>query len=327
MNRTQTTQRDRTRRGLLTRTLLAAGATLPLLGATLPALAAQPMTRESAVEAAASLEMNVTKLLGEGTGDKQVVTLSPVTEAERTFTTRQSIEMEIMLGTMAMPKQVTPATLTTMRTQVTEIKEDGSFHSKITVTAASTEATPGTNPMVTKSLDAGLADMVGGTMTMHMLPSGRMAENTVEGDAEMAQQMRDLLPTSAVELPSEAIAPGAKWQRKFTMEQGGMVLTVVGTSKLKSVSDDSIEVESSYAMLVDAQNLEGDMVPPGADVTVMAGFGTGTGTMVIDRRTGAPISGASKSNMSISLSMDMGGMAQQLTQIVKTDMSYSSPKG
>ena len=306
----------------------------------------EPTSTYDVRKLARTMTIDKVVILDHGSEATNVLALTPLENAESVFRTHQSVTMSMSLGGMAMPAQEVPDSITVIHNRVDKILPDGSFQLTATVRSAAVDPDAGTDPAATRALNKRLSGMVGATETFRMQLDGTILEHPeaagggddTSDDAEMGEdrgasrreQVRAELNTQMMsdllQLPSEPIGTGAVWRRKFVMELNGLTAIAIATGTLVDADETSLEIEHNAVMMIVSQMLDGNLTPPGSMVTVTEGFGTSRGRVIIDRRTGCPLSGSMTTTFDAALMMSVRDISQNMEQRMTVVMEYSTPE-
>jgi len=228
-----------------------------------------------------------------------------------------SIGINANVGGMAIPMNL-PSLKMTADLGVTGVAPNGDTSytlafSGVTVDAAGGEA----NPMMATALQGMQSAITGikGTSTISNRGLVKSAKIDAANSPEAQQMLGELtsqIENLATPFPEEAVGVGAKWETRQAMKTAGQFIFQKITTEVVSIEGSTVKLKLTTEQTVPAQAFTNSMLPPGTDISLDGGKGTGSGTMAIRLDSLIP-TGESSIVSSMSMTINMGGQSQPMS--------------
>ena len=252
------------------------------------------------------------KLLEAGAEPRQVLRLQPKAGDKQSVSTTLKMEIEAMGNPMKLPTMKSPMDVT-----ITSVAPNGD----ITYEIVTGEITATDDSDATSPVGAAFKDALGGTAGMKSTatmsnrglgksdfkaPTGANAQTR-----QVVEQLGDALEMAVVQLPEEAVGPGAKWEAKKSMKNQGISLNQTTTFELVSVEGSVLKIKSKQVQTAPNQKIESPQAP-GMKLDLSKFSGKGSADITLDLGKIIPTSAKTDSQSEVEMSMNLGGQKQAM---------------
>jgi hypothetical protein len=125
---------------------------------------------------------------------------------------------------------------------------------------------------------------------------------------ELTSQIENL----ATPFPEEAVGVGAKWETRQALKTAGQYMFQKITTEVVSIDGPTVKLKFTTEQTVPAQAFTNSMLPPGTDVSLDGGKGTGTAPWRSGWIRSFP-TGESSIVSTMSMTINMGGQSQPMS--------------
>jgi hypothetical protein len=282
------------------------------------ALRAQGAVAPTAVPASTATDVT---LLDAGSAPRRVLRYAFTKGASESVSMRQQLGLAMEMNGMALPAQSIPATLMTLKIDVTDVTADGTADVAITIERVDLD-TVNTEPMMVAQMRPALASLGGVTMNYRMTPSGQVSSLALAANAPPQLQAAQALGSTeqlSVALPTEPVGVGARWTASRAVEQNGLTIRQDMEYTVRSLAADSVVLDLVLVQSAKDQAINLPGLPPGGAATLRSLDGRGASPVVIRFDRVQPLLDMTlKATMLIEV--NAGGESVSMNQTMTMDM-------
>lgn len=143
------------------------------------------------------------------------------------------------------------------------------------------------------------------------------------GAQDMLSEFADPFRQITLRLPTEPIGVGGKWTVTSKLKSSGMNMTQVVTFTVKSLKDNTMNVDFTIAQAAEPQKIDMAGLPAGASLKLVSHKADGTGTAEIDFTRPVPVKQSLKTKVETKLQMDSGPGQPSADMTMKVDSEES----
>ena len=168
---------------------------------------------------------------------------------------------------------------------------------------------------------------VKGTLTVDR--DGRIVKEEMDlsgiksaGGADASKQIKDSLRDFRPELPKEGLGVGAKWEVRSAIDSGGTITFQKVLNEVVARDAESVTIKTTLEQTSPPQKMVNDMLPPGAEVRLESGQGSGTGTVRMRFDRLVPTSDMAM-KIVMKMVVDMAGQSQPMGMTMDVKMTIA----
>jgi hypothetical protein len=211
----------------------------------------------------------------------------------------------------------------TIGTVTKGVSTEGDIDYELTINEVAVEGVEGGDPQVVNAMKESLKGVQGLRVLCTMSDRGvekkvepQIPANVTAEAREAIEQMQASLTETALLLPHEPIGPGAKWEVRQKLKEGGMTIDQVETDTLVSLEGDVLNLKSTFVQSAANQKIPHPFMP-GATATLVKLTGNGTTTGKFNLSKLMPDASTEEEHTTTVLSVEVSGQKQNTT--IKAD--------
>jgi len=265
------------------------------------------------------------KVLDAGSAPRKVLRLHPKAGEKQSLSITIKMAMDMTMGEMPAQAMKLPPMKFSADLTVKRIAANGDISYEMVINEASLGEEPDAIPQVVEAMQSSLSGLKGLTATGVISDRGitkevemKVPENAAPQMRQTIEQMKDAFARSGVQLPEQAVGPGAKWEYPETITSQGMAIKQTSTYNFVSLQDDRMVAKTAVTQSAANQKIQNPSMP-GLQIDLEKMAGDGKGTVTIDLNKVLPVKGTTQIHTEMAMEMDMGGQKNKMA--MKMDMT------
>jgi hypothetical protein len=224
----------------------------PIVAQTVPTVSPAPTTAASA-----KLE-----LLDAGAAPRQKIKFRPLPNSQQTIKVTMGMSMDMVLGETPLPKTNLPKIAIEIDLQIGKIEPSGDINYRFKYRDIKAIADKDTSPVTTVSFQKSLKTLVGisgdillgsdGLVKRQKLTLPKTIDPTLK---QTIEQFNESIDRMYIQLPSQAVGLGAKWQIINSLTTNGIQLNQTDTYEVVALDARGMTVKNKIAESAPPQNI------------------------------------------------------------------------